>query len=127
MHNRANIKQQTTSFRKSQNPEHAEDRHKVLHDVYATWAAIMDLMELLHQLFLHILDIFKIYIKFALITLVIYFLAEWYILRYGAELEAELDAHLVEGAELREESPERPESNSTLSKVFRFVVNFFIL
>ncbi|KAH8246133.1 uncharacterized protein [Drosophila kikkawai] len=87
----------------------------------------MDLMELLHQLLLNVFDIFKIYLKFALITLVIYFLAEWYILRYGAELEAELDAHLVAGAELRQESPERPESNSTLSKVFRFVVNFFIL
>ncbi|KAH8293820.1 hypothetical protein KR054_005077 [Drosophila jambulina] len=87
----------------------------------------MDLVELLHQLLVNLFDIFKIYLKFALITLVIYFLAEWYILRYGADLEAELDAHLVEGAELRQESPERPESNSTLSKVFRFVVNFFIL
>lgn len=84
-------------------------------------------MDLMHHLLLNVFDIFKIYIKFAMITLVIYFLAEWYILRYGAELEAELDAHLVEGAELRQESPERPESNSTLSKVFRFVVNFFIL
>ncbi|KAH8270009.1 hypothetical protein KR018_002135 [Drosophila ironensis] len=83
----------------------------------------MDLMELLHQLLLNVFDICKIYIKFALITLAIYLTAEWYILRYGAELEAQLDAHLVEGAPL----PERPESNSTLSKVLRFVVNFFIL
>ncbi|KAH8256271.1 uncharacterized protein [Drosophila bipectinata] len=88
----------------------------------------MDLMELLHQLAWNVFDIFKIYIKFALLTLVFYLIAEWYILRYGAELEAQLDAHLAEGAPLREGSPEeRPESNSTLSKVLRFVVNFFIL
>ncbi|KAH8379159.1 hypothetical protein KR009_003320 [Drosophila setifemur] len=88
----------------------------------------MDLMELLHQLLLNVFDIFKIYLKFALITLALYLAAEWYILRYGAELEAQLDAHLVQGApQLGEEPPERTESNSTLSKVFRFVVNFFIL
>ncbi|KRF98505.1 uncharacterized protein Dwil_GK28132 [Drosophila willistoni] len=83
----------------------------------------MDLCELLHQLGIHILDIFKIYLKYAFITLILYFIAEWYILRYGDELEAQIDAHLINGRD----QGDRPPSNSTLSKVFRFIVNFFIL
>ncbi|XP_023174170.2 uncharacterized protein LOC111601692 [Drosophila hydei] len=79
----------------------------------------MDALELLQQLGLNIVWIFKIYVKFALITLVIYFVAEWYIVRYGVELEDQLDAQLA--------ANERPASNSTLSKVFRFIVNFFII
>ncbi|XP_002134683.1 uncharacterized protein LOC108151070 [Drosophila miranda] len=87
----------------------------------------MDLWVILHQVCLHVLDVFKIYLKFAFLTLIVYLVAEWYIIRYGAELEAQLDAHLVEGAELPEDTAERAASNSTLGKVFRFVVNFFIL
>ncbi|EDW18605.1 uncharacterized protein LOC6582426 [Drosophila mojavensis] len=79
----------------------------------------MDVLELLHQVGVNIFWIFKIYIKFALVTLVVYFAAEWYIVRYGAELEDQLDAQLA--------ANERPASNSTLSKVFRFVLNFFII
>ncbi|KAH8402827.1 hypothetical protein KR222_001890 [Zaprionus bogoriensis] len=79
----------------------------------------MEPMEMLHHLCVNILDIFKIYLKFALITLVIYFVAEWYIVRYGAELEAELDAQVA--------ADERPASNSTLNKVFRLVLNFFVI
>lgn len=79
----------------------------------------MEPMDILHELYLNILYILKIYIKFALITLVIYFVAEWYIVRYGAELEAQLDAQV--------DANERPASNSTLSKVFRLVLNFFVI
>lgn len=79
----------------------------------------MDPMEMLHDVWFHLLYIFKIYIKFALITLVIYFVAEWYIVRYGAELEDQLDAQVP--------ANDRPGSNSTLYKVFRLVLNFFIL
>ncbi|XP_022231033.2 uncharacterized protein LOC111079987 [Drosophila obscura] len=87
----------------------------------------MDLWVILHQVCLHVLDVFKIYLKFAFLTLIVYLVAEWYIIRYGAELEAQLDAHLVEGAERPEDTDERAASNTTLGKVFRFVVNFFIL
>ncbi|EDV96297.1 GH15284 [Drosophila grimshawi] len=67
----------------------------------------MDAMELLHVLYINIVCILKIYVKFALITLVIYFIAEWYIVRYGDELEAELDAQVAQGAA----AEERPASN----------------
>ncbi|KAH8398308.1 hypothetical protein KR215_003588 [Drosophila sulfurigaster] len=81
----------------------------------------MDAAELLHQLYLNVLQIFKIYIKFAFITLIVYFVAEWYIVKYGAELEAQLDA------QLGGENNEPPASNSTLSKVIRVVLNFFVI
>jgi len=77
----------------------------------------MKLVELLHQMLLNILYIFKIYLKFALITLALYFVAEWYISRYGAELEAQLDVQAA--------ANDRPDSNSTLTKVFQIVLNFF--
>ncbi|EDW69268.1 uncharacterized protein [Drosophila virilis] len=79
----------------------------------------MDAMELLHQLCVNIVWIFKIYLKFAFITVIIYLVAEWYIVRYGIELEDQLDGNVA--------ANDRPASNSTLSKVFRFVLNFFII
>lgn len=80
----------------------------------------MKLMELLHQLCLHILDIFKIYLKFGLITLAVYFIAEWYIIRYGAELvEDQRDAQVA--------ASDRSASNSTLSQMFRIVLNFLVI
>ncbi|XP_030372774.1 uncharacterized protein LOC115622835 [Scaptodrosophila lebanonensis] len=82
----------------------------------------MHLLDLLSQVCVNIFDIFKIYLKFAFITLVIYFVAEWYVLRYGAELEAQLDAAVA--AEAR--GAERPAANSTLNKVYRFILNFLI-
>ncbi|KAH8366227.1 hypothetical protein KR093_010417 [Drosophila rubida] len=79
----------------------------------------MDPAELLHQLYLNVLQILKIYVKFAFITLIVYFVAEWYIVRYGAELEAQLDAQLADN--------DHPASNSTWGKVIRVVLNFFVI
>ncbi|KAM8711018.1 hypothetical protein ACLKA7_017619 [Drosophila subpalustris] len=76
-------------------------------------------MDWLLQLSLHILQIFKIYLKFGLLTLALYFMAEWYIVRFGPELGDQLDAKVA--------ANERPTSNSTLSQVFRIVLNFFVL
>ncbi|ALC43371.1 CG42445 [Drosophila busckii] len=79
----------------------------------------MDAWELLQQLYVNLVCMFKIYLKFVLLTIVIYFVAEWYITRYGVELEDQLDGRVDEN--------QRPGSNSTLNKVFRFIVNFLIL
>ncbi|XP_034481810.1 uncharacterized protein LOC117787407 [Drosophila innubila] len=80
----------------------------------------MKLMEWLLQLCRHIIDIFKIYLKFGLITLALYFIAEWYIIRYGAELEEDQRDAQVSANDL-------PASNSTLSQVLRIVMNFFVV
>ncbi|KAH8278261.1 hypothetical protein KR044_009022 [Drosophila immigrans] len=79
----------------------------------------MDPAEVLHQLYLNVLQIVKIYLKFAFIALIVYFVAEWYIVRYGVELEAQLDAQLADN--------DHPASNSTWSKVIRVVLNFFVI
>nr|XP_036220702.1 uncharacterized protein LOC106618217 [Bactrocera oleae] len=72
-------------------------------------------MEGLQILLGHLFDILKIYLKFGLITLVFYFVAEWYILHY------------VDFNTFQEPQPlMKPASNSTASKVYRFVLDFFL-
>lgn len=72
-------------------------------------------MEGLQILLGHLFDIFKIYLKFGLITLVFYFVAEWYILHY-----TDFDTFMEPQPLLK------PVSNSTASKVYRFVLDFFL-
>lgn len=77
--------------------------------------AVTCVMEALRILFGHLFDIFKIYLKFGLITLVFYFVAEWYILRYS-----DFDTFMEPKPLLK------PDSNSTVGKVYRFFVDFFL-
>ncbi|XP_039964579.1 uncharacterized protein LOC126761332 [Bactrocera neohumeralis] len=72
-------------------------------------------MEGLQILLGHLFDIFKIYLKFGLMTLVFYFVAEWYILHY-----TDFDTFMEPQPLLK------PVSNSTASKVYRFVLDFFL-
>lgn len=63
----------------------------------------------------NLFDILKIYLKFAILALGLYLAAEWYIVRFGIDLDDER-ATLV---------PKQLAENSTVHKVYRFVVDFF--
>lgn len=74
----------------------------------------MMLLEYLQIAFQNLVDILKIYLKFAILTLCLYLIAEWYIVRFGIDLDDE-QASLV---------PAQFGQNSTLHKVYRFAVDF---
>ncbi|XP_037929325.1 uncharacterized protein LOC119663798 [Teleopsis dalmanni] len=74
-------------------------------------------MECLQNIFRNISDIFKIYLKLAVITLVIYFVAEWYILRYGLEFDEAPQTQIA---------AQKPRNVSSVEKLFKLMINFFI-
>uniref|UniRef100_A0A1A9VN24 Uncharacterized protein n=1 Tax=Glossina austeni TaxID=7395 RepID=A0A1A9VN24_GLOAU len=63
-----------------------------------------------------IFDILKIYLKFAITTLVLYFLAEWYLMNYDTENIDNVPTSLTI----------KSSTNSTVDKLFRFVLDFLI-
>lgn len=72
-------------------------------------------MEGLRILLGHIFDIFKIYLKFGIITLAFYFVAEWYILRF-----TDFDT-IMEPKQIL-----KAHHNSTAGKIFRLLIDFFV-
>ena len=72
--------------------------------------------------FENIFDILKIYFKLALITLIVCLVAEWYIVHNGIDLD-DAEASL---APKSTHNTNTYNSNSTVIKVYRLLVDFFL-
>lgn len=74
--------------------------------------------------FQNIFDILKIYLKLGLITVVIYLVTEWYIIQFGIDIN-DTQATLAPKTSVNSNN-NNGTTSSTLIKVYRFLLDFFI-